>query len=321
MPAADELRAWRARPPRVVVVEDATEMAEAIRLTLASEGFEVQVAHDGDTGLELARSTAPDVVLLDIDLPDIDGWEVCRQLRTFSDAYVVMLTVHADEFDRVLGLSSGADDYITKPFSSRELVARIRAMLRRPRTARSAGVDTGAVQRFGELTIDTGLREIRVGERVVELSHLEYGILATLAEHSRQTLSRGSAARTGMGRRLGRRRPCHRRARLEPAAQARRRSPPPALRAHGPRLRLPPRRRLIPPPAAVRRSGGERARHGHGHDDQDDRDRADEDEALDALLGAELERVALGGGHVTAPIRPTFSVFSQRRSAPRSSCT
>jgi len=191
MPAADELRAWRARPPRIVVVEDATEMAEAIRLTLASEGFEVRVAHDGDTGLELARSTAPDVVLLDIDLPDIDGWEVCRQLRTFSDAYVVMLTVHADEFDRVLGLSSGADDYITKPFSSRELVARIRAMLRRPRTARSAGVDTGAVQRFGELTIDTGLREIRVGERVVELSHLEYGILATLAAHSRQTLSRG----------------------------------------------------------------------------------------------------------------------------------
>ncbi len=190
MPAADELRAWRARPPRVVVVEDATEMAEAIRVTLHAEGFEVHVAHDGRTGLDLARSAVPDVVLLDIDLPDIDGWEVCRQVRTFSDAYLVMLTVHADEFDRVLGLTSGADDYITKPFSSRELVARIRAMLRRPRTARSAGVDTGAVQRFGELTIDTGLREIRVGERVVELSHLEYGILATLAEHSRQTLSR-----------------------------------------------------------------------------------------------------------------------------------
>jgi DNA-binding response OmpR family regulator len=191
MPAADTLRAWRARPSRILVVEDATEMAEAISLTLTSEGFDVQVAHDGHTGLELARSAAPDVVLLDIDLPDIDGWEVCRQVRTFSDAYVVMLTVHADEFDRVLGLSSGADDYVTKPFAPRELVARIRAMLRRPRTAQSAGVETGAVHRFGELTIDTALREVRIGDRVVELSQLEYGILATLAEHSRQSLSRG----------------------------------------------------------------------------------------------------------------------------------
>ncbi|MEA2384592.1 MAG: hypothetical protein QOH72_4563 [Solirubrobacteraceae bacterium] len=190
MPAADTLRAWRARRPRIVVVEDASEMAEAIRLTLTSEGFEVHLAQDGHTGLDLARSNAPDVVLLDIDLPDIDGWEVCRQVRTFSDAYVVMLTVHADEFDRVLGLSSGADDYIIKPFAPRELVARIRAMLRRPRTAESAGVDTGTLQRFGDLTIDTGLREVRIGERVIELSHLEYGILATLAEHSRQTLSR-----------------------------------------------------------------------------------------------------------------------------------
>ena len=123
LPAADELRAWRARPPCIVVVEDARDMAEAIRLTLTSEGFDVRLAHDGHIGLELARSAAPDVVLLDIDLPDIDSWEVCRHVRTFSDAYVVMVTVHADEFDRVLGLSSGADDYITKPFAPRELVA------------------------------------------------------------------------------------------------------------------------------------------------------------------------------------------------------
>ena len=191
MPGTDTLRAWRARPARIVVIEDAREMAEAIRLTLDDEGFDVHVAHDGHTGIDRTRSEAPDVVLLDIDLPDIDGWEVCRQVRTFSDAYVVMLTVHADEFDRVLGLSSGADDYITKPFAPRELVARIRAMLRRPRTAQADGVETGAVQRFGDLTIDTGLREVRIGEDVVELSHLEYGILATLAEHSRQTLSRG----------------------------------------------------------------------------------------------------------------------------------
>ena len=199
MPAADTLAAWPARPARIVVIEDAPEMAEAIGLTLTGEGFDVRLAPDGRTGLELARSEAPDVVLLDIDLPDVDGWEVCRQVRTFSDAYVVMLTVHTDEFDRVLGLSSGADDYITKPFAPRELVARIRAMLRRPRTAQGTGIDAGAVRRFGDLTVDTSLREVRVGERVVDLSQLEYGILATLAEHSRQALSRGQLLRRVWG--------------------------------------------------------------------------------------------------------------------------
>ena len=133
LPAADELRAWRARPPCIVVVEDARDMAEAIRLTLTSEGFDVRLAHDGHIGLELARSAAPDVVLLDIDLPDIDSWEVCRHVRTFSDAYVVMVTVHADEFDRVPGLSSGADDYIHQAVRAPRARGRIRAMLRRPR--------------------------------------------------------------------------------------------------------------------------------------------------------------------------------------------
>ncbi len=191
MPVCAALTVPRAGSARILVIEDASEMAEAIRITLTDEGFEVHVALDGRTGVDLARSLAPDVVLLDIDLPDIDGWEVCRRLRTFSDAYLVMLTVHGNEFDRVLGLSSGADDYVTKPFAPRELVARVRAMLRRPRTTGGTAADMGAVRRFGDLTIDTSLREVRVGGGVVELSHLEYGILATLAEHSRQTLSRG----------------------------------------------------------------------------------------------------------------------------------
>lgn len=175
---------------RVLVIEDAAEIAALIRLTLEREDFAVDVAVDGRTGIALARSGDPDVVLLDIGLPDIDGWEVCRQLRTFSDAYVVMLTARDGEVDRVVGLTLGADDYVTKPFGSRELVARIRAMLRRPRGPGRDPAAADGVRRFGDLTIDPGLREVRVGDRVVGLTRLEYGLLATLVDHPRHTLSR-----------------------------------------------------------------------------------------------------------------------------------
>src|SRR5439155_21187198 len=122
-------------------------------------GYEVDTAADGEAALATARRSRPDVVVLDLMLPGIDGVEVCRQLRTFTDAYVIMLTARTDEVDKLVGLSVGADDYLTKPFSPRELVARVKVMLRRPRTDRGAdGQD--AVRRFGSLAIDPQSREV-----------------------------------------------------------------------------------------------------------------------------------------------------------------
>ena len=117
-----------------MVVDDEVPLANVVASYLEREHFEVGVAHNGHDAIAMAREFDPDVVVLDLALPGIDGLEACRQLRTFSDAYVVMLTARDTEMDTVIGLSVGADDYVTKPFSPRELVARIRAMLRRPRT-------------------------------------------------------------------------------------------------------------------------------------------------------------------------------------------
>src|SRR4051794_6358802 len=125
--------------PTALVVDDAEELRELLGSVLRREGFRVEMAADGDGALATARSSDPDVVVLDIGLPGIDGVEVCRRLRTFSDAYVVMVTARQEEVDKLIGLSVGADDYVTKPFSARELVARIRAMLRRPRAGGGAG--------------------------------------------------------------------------------------------------------------------------------------------------------------------------------------
>ena len=123
---------------RAMVVEDETQLAGLIGSYLERDGFEVSLVHDGHEAVATAREVDPDVVVLDLGLPSLDGVEVCRQLRTFSDAYVVMLTARSDEVDTLIGLSVGADDYMTKPFSPRELVARVQAMLRRPRPPGSA---------------------------------------------------------------------------------------------------------------------------------------------------------------------------------------
>jgi DNA-binding response OmpR family regulator len=137
----------------------------------------------------LARENDPDVVVLDLSLPGIDGLEVCRQLRTFSDAYVVMLTARDTEVDTIVGLSVGADDYMTKPFSPRELVARIHAMLRRPRTATPVATAAEPPPRvFGDLRIDTSAREVSVGAEPVNLTRTEFdGTSATFAGNSATT--------------------------------------------------------------------------------------------------------------------------------------
>jgi DNA-binding response OmpR family regulator len=171
---------------RVLVVDDAAEFRELVAAVLRQEGFVVEAAVDGPAALDAARASAPDVVVLDIGLPGMDGVEVCRRLRTFSDAYVVMLTGRDEEVDKLIGLSVGADDYVTKPFSARELVARVRAMLRRPR-----GVPVRRpVRRLGPLEVDADAREVRVGGQVVELTRIEFDLLDVLSARPRTAFTR-----------------------------------------------------------------------------------------------------------------------------------
>ncbi len=172
---------------RALVVDDEVPLAEVIASYLQREHFEVTVCHTGIDALSSARQVDPDVVVLDLGLPGIDGLEVCRQLRTFSDAYVVMLTARDTEVDTIVGLSVGADDYVTKPFSPRELVARIRAMLRRPRIGSPVASGRPAVGReapprvFGPLSIDPASREVLLDDEPVPLTRTEFDILAALS--------------------------------------------------------------------------------------------------------------------------------------------
>ncbi len=174
------------KPLKVVIVEDDAQHAEATRRLLERESFEVTVCHDAESGLDQVRTLPAEMVVMDVNLPGIDGIEACRRLRTFSDAYVIMLTGLDSETDRVVGLSVGADDYIAKPYSPRELVARIRAMQRRPRAAH----DGAPPREFGALRIDPGAREVTVDGEAVELSRTEFDLLNVLAAQPRVTLSR-----------------------------------------------------------------------------------------------------------------------------------
>jgi DNA-binding response OmpR family regulator len=162
---------------------------------LEREQFEVSVAHNGHDAVAMAREIDPDVVVLDLALPGIDGLEACRQLRTFSDAYVVMLTARDTEMDTIIGLSVGADDYVTKPFSPRELVARIRAMLRRPRTVSAsteanAAADQPPPRVFGQLRIDVAAREVLIEDQLITLTRTEFDVLAALSARPGVVLSR-----------------------------------------------------------------------------------------------------------------------------------
>jgi DNA-binding response OmpR family regulator len=173
---------------RALVVDDEPSLVRAVAEYLRHEGYTVDTAGDGDTALAAARTAPPDVVVLDLMLPGIDGVEVCRQLRTFSDAYVIMLTARTDEVDKLIGLSVGADDYLTKPFSPRELVARVKAMLRRPRTAGPA--DAAPARRIGALTIDPQAREVHLTGQLVELTRTEFDILDALSARPRTVFTR-----------------------------------------------------------------------------------------------------------------------------------
>ncbi|HET7399390.1 MAG TPA: response regulator transcription factor [Intrasporangium sp.] len=174
---------------RAMVVEDEEALASLVGSYLEREGFEVHLVLDGASAVGRAREVDPDIVVLDLGLPGLDGVEVCRQLRTFSDAYVVMLTARDDEVDKLVGLSVGADDYMTKPFSPRELIARLRAMLRRPRMSGSDRPDEEA-RTFGPLVVDPVGREVWLDGEPVSLTRTEFDLLATLAQRPQMAFSR-----------------------------------------------------------------------------------------------------------------------------------
>ena len=174
------------RPPLVLVVDDEAPIREIVRRYLQADGVEVLEASDGNTALQLFDAHAPDVVVLDVMLPGIDGIEVLRRIRTRSDAYVVMVTARTEETDRLIGLSVGADDYVTKPFSPRELAARVKALLRRPHMVDRTDSQLGA----DGLSLDPDRRDVQVDGRSVELSALEFDLLAALASAPGRVFSR-----------------------------------------------------------------------------------------------------------------------------------
>jgi DNA-binding response OmpR family regulator len=174
---------------RVLVVDDEQSLAKVMASYLERDGHEVICVFDGPGAVDAARERSPDVVVLDLGLPGLDGIEVCRQLRTFTDCYVIMLTARADEVDKLVGLGVGADDYLTKPASPRELVARVRAMLRRPRTDPLSQAEEPP-RVFGRLHVDVVAREVTVDGQPVEITRTEFDLLAALSARPRMAFSR-----------------------------------------------------------------------------------------------------------------------------------
>ncbi len=185
-------------PEKILVVDDEISLQETVAYNLKKQGYDVQTTGNGTEALDLARELKPDLIILDVMLPGLDGFEICRILRKEMTTPVLMLTARDDEIDRVVGLEVGADDYMAKPFSMRELIARVKAMLRRVRLIREE-VNTGEgaegkpkqeIMEFDNLKIDMTRREITVNDEVVAFKPKEYELLTFLAQHQGQVLSR-----------------------------------------------------------------------------------------------------------------------------------
>jgi DNA-binding response OmpR family regulator len=170
----------------VLVVDDEVALAGVVAGYLEHEGFTALQAHDGPSAVAMADKHRPDLIVLDVMLPGFDGVEACRQIRLFTDAYIIMLTARDEEIDKIVGLSVGADDYLVKPFSPRELIARVRAMLRRPRAVPLSP----AVTVLGDLTIDAEARKVTVDGAPVDLTRTEFDLLAAMADRPRAAFSR-----------------------------------------------------------------------------------------------------------------------------------
>src|SRR5438093_10012306 len=166
-------------PSTILIADDEKHIVQLVKLYLTNEGYQVETAADGQEALEKARRLRPELVILDLMMPRVDGWEVCRRLRKESNVPVIMLTARTDDVDKIVGLELGADDYVTKPFNPRELVARVKAVLRRYEVGQKA---TRTIA-LGNLHIDLDKREVRVGDRPVELRAKEFDLLAALAQH------------------------------------------------------------------------------------------------------------------------------------------
>ena len=177
-------------PATVLVIEDEKPLADMVVAYLARAGYQTLIAHTGPAGVQAARESRPEVVILDLGLPGLDGIEVCRQIRTFSDCYVIVATARSAELDTLIGLSVGADDYITKPFSVRELVARVQTVLRRPRTASSAQDHAQPPRVFGELSVDPSSLQVHLRGEPVALTPTERDLLMTLASRPSMAFSR-----------------------------------------------------------------------------------------------------------------------------------
>ena len=169
-----------------LVVEDAREIARILETLLTGEGYEVTVQSTGEGALDWVKRNHPELIILDLTLPDGDGVEICRQMRSHTDAYVIMVTGRAGEMDKVVGLSVGADDYLTKPFSPRELTARMRAMRRRPRRE----IDNEGLRQFDGISVDLGAREVDISGEQITLTKIEFDILEALTSSPRRTWSR-----------------------------------------------------------------------------------------------------------------------------------
>jgi len=177
---------------RVLVVDDERALADLVGSYLTRDGFDVSMAHDGQQAIDEARQVDPDLMVLDLGLPIVDGVEVCRVVRTFSDCYIVMLTARTEEVDKLIGLAIGADDYLTKPFSPRELLARIHALLRRPRASTGSGQPSQEEppRVFGALRIDVAGREVHIDDQAVALTRTEFDLLEALSARPKMVFSR-----------------------------------------------------------------------------------------------------------------------------------
>jgi len=176
---------------KVLLVDDEQSIVDLVTAYLRQEGYQVVTAMDGPAGLKAARTFKPDLIVLDIMLPGMDGIELLTRLRRESDVYVIMLSAKSEELDKIVGLSVGADDYMTKPFSPRELVARIKAALRRLQSgAAQGGAAAAAVVASRRVRVDSGRRRVWMDDQPVELTAIEFDLLKTLVEHRGMVLSR-----------------------------------------------------------------------------------------------------------------------------------
>ena len=173
---------------RILVVDDEQSIIDLVTAYLRREGYEVHTAMDGPSGLRAARAFKPDLIVLDVMLPGMDGLEVLARLRRESDVYIIMLTARSEETDKIVGLSVGADDHLTKPFSPRELVARVKAALRRLHSG--VGTTETTTLAFRHVRLDTGRRQVWVDDEPVELTSTQFELLKTLVEHRGLVLSR-----------------------------------------------------------------------------------------------------------------------------------